>query len=82
MKKMEGRKKTGGRKAGTPNVITNEVRKALKAVLMDEVAQLPDMLKELPNDKRIDVITKLMPYILPKVNPVPMERGEPITWDP
>lgn len=73
--------KTGGRKAGTPNVITKDVRKALKAVLMDELNQLPGMLKELPNDKRIEMITKLMPYVLPKVNPIPMDRGEPISWD-
>jgi len=31
--------------------------------------------------KRVELLTKLMPYVLPKVDNVPMDKGEPYTWD-
>jgi len=36
-------------------------------------------LKDMDPDKRLEVIIKLLPYVLPKVEPVPMEKNEPYT---
>lgn len=77
---MKGHK-TGGRTIGTPNVITKEVRNVLKAILMDEIEKLPSHLENMEPQKRVELITKLMPYVLPKVDTIPMERGEPVSWD-
>ena len=66
---MEG-KKTGGRTSGTPNKITIELRKALKAVISTQLETLPETLAELQPKERIELIIKLLPFCMPKVNPI------------
>ena len=78
-------KKTGGRTKGTPNRLTRELREALKHVMHGEIETLPDRLKELDNDKRIDAVIKLMQFVLPKLDTINAKDGEPIdlntdTW--
>jgi hypothetical protein len=63
-------KKTGGRKAGTPNRLTFETRQLLVNALADEFEQLPELLKELNPAERIDAICKLSKFALPAVAPV------------
>jgi len=77
---MKGQK-TGGRTIGTPNVITKEVRNILKAIMLQEIEKLPGHLESMEPQKRVELLTKLMPYVLPKVDNVPMDKGEPYTWD-
>ncbi|WP_127139074.1 hypothetical protein [Flagellimonas oceanensis] len=72
-----GHKKVGGRKKGTPNRYTEDVRKILKDVVFNELENIPDILEELPPEKRIDVFLKLIPFVFPKVNNVVMDDGEP-----
>jgi hypothetical protein len=62
--------KTGGRVAGTPNKVTSELRKTLKAVVAGELETLPETLKELPARERLDLVIKLLPFCMPKVNPI------------
>ena len=69
-----------GRPKGTPNVITREVREILKAVIASELEKLPVYLAAMDDSKRIDVVLRLMPYVLPKVEPVKVQYGEPIDW--
>ncbi len=71
------KEKHGGRKAGTPNVITSEMRSILKQLIANELERLPATLESMEPEKRIDVILKLIPYVLPKVEPVPMGHSEP-----
>ncbi len=72
--------KTGGRKKGTPNKLTSELRKVLKEVLTDELETLPTLMAYLEPKDRLQAIIKLMPYILPKVDSVSIDEGEPMQW--
>ena len=67
---MAAGKKTGGRKAGTPNKLTFETRQLLVNALADEFEQLPELLKELKPAERIDAICKLSKFAMPAVAPV------------
>lgn len=62
--------KTGGRKAGTPNKITSELRESLKAILAGELVTLSVTLDKLPDKDRLDVVLKLMPYCMPKIESI------------
>lgn len=75
------REKTGGRTKGTPNKLTKEIRQTLKNALADQMEEIPQLLSELPVEKRLDYLIKLMPYVLPKVEPVSMNKGEPVSYD-
>ncbi|MAB61774.1 MAG: hypothetical protein CMK67_01340 [Pseudoalteromonas sp.] len=63
-------RKTGGRKAGTPNKLTFDTRQVLVNVLADEFENLPNLLKELPPEARIDAICKLTKFAIPTIKPV------------
>lgn len=62
--------KTGGRVAGTPNKITRELRNTLKAAIAGELERVADTLAELPAKERLEVLIKLMPYALPKIDSI------------
>jgi hypothetical protein len=66
---MQG-KKTGGRISGTPNKVTSELRKTLKGIIAAELDVLPQTLGELPARERLELLIKLMPFCLPKVNTI------------
>ena len=66
---MQG-KKTGGRVAGTPNKISSELRKTLKGVIAAELDVLPATLETLPPIVRIELVIKLLPFCLPKVDKI------------
>jgi hypothetical protein len=66
---MQG-KKTGGRVAGTPNKVTSELRKTLKGVIANELEQLPGTLEGLPARERLELVIKLLPFCLPKIDKV------------
>jgi len=61
------KKKTGGRKKGTPNKTTAEVREILTAVLSDVVDKeiiLADLKKLDPKD-RLQAVDRLLKHVLP-----------------
>ena len=60
--------KYGGRQKGTPNRITKELRTLLKDILYQELEQVQERLELLEPKERIELLIKLMPYALPKVN--------------
>ena len=64
---MKGQK-TGGRKLGVPNRLTKELRTALKNVISDELEQLPYQLEKLQPKERVELLAKLLPYALPRVD--------------
>lgn len=71
------REKTGGRKKGTPNKVTKELRAIVKSVLDSEFQHLPKRLENLPDKERVDALIKLLPYVLPKYKQE--EKEEPIS---
>jgi hypothetical protein len=64
-------KKTGGRKKGTPNRITGATRDILKDVVERELQGLEERLEQLTAKERVEVLTKLLPYVTPRCKPEP-----------
>jgi hypothetical protein len=72
--------KTGGREQGTPNRLTSELRRILKDLLHQELENLPEHLNSLEPKERLEILVKLLPYAIPKVEPVHFSTNEPLTW--
>jgi hypothetical protein len=66
---MQG-KKTGGRIAGTPNKLTKELRTTLKGIIAGELDVLPQTFEQLPAKERLELLIKMLPYCLPKVDSI------------
>ncbi len=69
-------KKYGGREAGTPNKLTRELRAALKNILHQEIELLPEHFEKLNPKDRLELLVKLLPYALPKVEPESYQISE------
>ena len=74
-------KKFGGRKKGTPNKMTKELRSTLKDILFNEIEEIEDRLDLLDPKDRLELLIKLMPYALPKVTSISHKTNEPLDWD-
>jgi hypothetical protein len=74
-------KKHGGREKGTPNKLTKELRNVLKDIIYNELESLDEKLEELEPKERIELIIKLLPYTLPKLQNISHTTNEPIDWD-
>ena len=59
---------------------TADLRKMLKQIVYKELAALPDTLATLDPVQRLNIVCKLMGYVLPKVEAVNHKQGEPLTW--
>lgn len=57
--------------------LTNNLRNTLKELIQNEMAQLPETLKQLDTKERLNVMCKLMPYVLPRTESVKHTFGEP-----
>jgi hypothetical protein len=57
--------------------LTGSIRDTLKEMVQKELEQLPDTLKELEPVQRLNIVCKLIPYVLPKVESVTHKLGEP-----
>lgn len=62
------RKKYGGRKAGTPNKDTKELRERITELIDNNFDSIQADLEALPPEKRLDFLVKLFEYALPKLN--------------
>jgi hypothetical protein len=69
-----------GRPKGTPNKMTKELRIVLKNVIAKELENIPENLDKLEPKERMEMIVKLIPYVLPKIETISMDRGEPESW--
>jgi hypothetical protein len=72
--------KYGGRQKGTPNKLTKELRSVLKDILYQELEQIKERLDALKPKERIELLIKLMPYVLPKVTSISHTTNEPLDW--
>ena len=69
------RKKTGGRKAGTPNKVTKSVRESLRDVLTDYIngnneqkySLFTDLMQIEEAAGRLAMVAKFLPYVAPKL---------------
>lgn len=73
--------KTGGRKKGTPNKMTKELRAILKDVLFNQLESLDVTLNELEPKERIEITIKLMAYAFPKLQTIHHTTNEPYDFD-
>ena len=73
---MIKKEKTGGRAKGTPNRTTAETKELLQAIISKELDKLGGMLEQLEPNERINAISKLLPYILPKQTEIAIETRE------
>lgn len=82
--KIESKRvKTGGRKVGTPNILTHELREILKQFVSNEIENLSkeDVLSKLTINERLIFLTKILPYVLPKIEPLMNQYDLPTEWD-
>ena len=63
-------KKYGGREKGTPNRLTKELRTILKDVLYNELEKIEELLDSLEPKERLELVIKILPFILPKVEKI------------
>jgi len=75
------RQKTGGRAKGTPNVITNEIRTLLKNFIADEISHTMNNINQLELKDRVQFLSRLLPYVLPKMNPIMHNADEPLAFN-
>lgn len=66
---------------GTENKNTKEIRTVLKGVINDELLNIKTLFEGLPPKERLEIIVKLIPYVLPKIDNVNHSFGEPTSWD-
>lgn len=66
---MKG-KKTGGRKAGTPNRTTEEIRQSLLKLLDDNIDNLQTDIEALESKERLTILISLARHLTPQaINP-------------
>lgn len=74
--RAKGTTKTGGRKAGTPNKVTGDLRQFVNDLLNENRSQIIDDLKAVEPAERLRVYEKLLNYAVPKINRTELEAGE------
>lgn len=62
-------------------VITKDLRNQLKELVKTELDKLPDTLENMEPKERLEIVLKLMPFVLPKVKGVSHSLGEPFQTD-
>lgn len=77
LKSQTERLKKEKRKVEYNKPLTGNIRDTLKELMQKELEQLPDTLKELEPVQRLNILCKLIPYVLPKVESVTHRLGEP-----
>jgi len=64
-------KKFGGRKKGTPNKTTKEIKEAFELIVDNNLNNIDEWIKNIADDnpeKAINIILKFAEYVLPKLN--------------
>ena len=74
--------KTGGRKANTPNKVNAQSKEVLKNIVNREVLKIPDLLDKLKPKDRLEIILKLIGYVVPKQTKIELETDLPDRFTP
>lgn len=72
-----GHKKKGGRKKGTPNKVTGELRTWVGKLISENYKQIENDLAALTPKERITALIQLMEYALPKLSRVEGDTADP-----
>ena len=80
-KKGDGKGKTGGRKAGTPNKVTASMRERISALLEERWEDLKQAIDDIPDPKdKAKMLIDLMQYAVPKLASVEYkDKDKPMT---
>ena len=70
MKFEKGHQKKGGRKTGSSNKVTTELRDKLQSIIEMTVDELPELLGQMAPEERVKALTALLPYVVPKLSNV------------
>ena len=62
----------GGRPKGAQNKTSKQVKEILSDILSDEIEAMPERLNQLSDKDRLDIVIKLLPYLLPKQKEIDM----------
>ena len=62
-------------------ILTKDLRNILKELVQNEIKDLPKHLDTLEPKDRINIVTKLMPYVFPKIQTIHLTEGEPFALD-
>jgi len=73
---MPKKHKTGGRTKGTPNKLTANIRQALEPIIEAEIERLPQTLEAMEPKERANVLSKLLPYVAPKLQSIEISEPE------
>jgi hypothetical protein len=57
------------------------LRAVLKNILYQEIELLPEHFKKLETKDRLELLVKLLPFSLPKIEAVNYQENEPIQWN-
>ncbi|MEJ7739609.1 MAG: hypothetical protein WKF97_19465 [Chitinophagaceae bacterium] len=60
--------------------LVKNIRETLKELIQKELEVLPETLKDLEPERRLNIVCKLIPYVLPKVETVHSTTGESDNW--
>jgi hypothetical protein len=69
--------KYGGRQKGTPNRLTKELRTILKDIFYNELEKMEELLESLEPKERLELVIKILPFMLPKVDKIGHTYNEP-----
>ncbi len=68
--------KTGGRKKGTPNNPTKEIKEAINQIVSNNIDKLQDDIDKLEPKDRIKAIFDLLVYSVPKLSSIDLKEDE------
>lgn len=57
--------------------LVGNIRDTLKELIQNELEQMSETLRELEPIQRLNIICKIIPYVLPRVEAINSEKGEP-----
>ncbi len=61
--------------------LVKDLRQTLKAIVQKELEHLPGYLESLEPKERLNVICKIMPFVLPQVRAINPTADEPFSLD-
>ena len=79
MSRPKGMPKTGGRAKGTPNKVTNSLREWIASIIDKNKEQIESDLEELEPKERLQIILKLIDYVIPKAQAEDEDESHPET---
>jgi len=74
------KQKYGGRQKNTPNKLTSELRNLVKIIVSNQLENVESDLKKIKPHQRLELIIKLMNFIIPKQNSIIGNEGGKIEF--